>query len=110
LASPPTPTRRPCAPPSARAPRWGGLSPPRDGASPTYEAFKDDETSPALRFLEAARERGAIRVDLPVGWMRSVIQAVTFTALDEIQAGIVAADDAEQLAGDTLVAILLPPV
>jgi hypothetical protein len=88
----------------------GGLCPARDGASPTYEAFKDDETSPALRFLEAARERGAIRVDLPVGWMRSVIQAVTFTALDEIQAGIVAADDAEQLAGDTLVAILLPPV
>jgi AcrR family transcriptional regulator len=90
--------------------RFGRLFAARDGASPTYEAFKDDETSPALRFLEAARERGAIRVDLPVGWMRSVIQAVTFTALDEIQAGIVAADDAEQLAGDTLVAILLPPV
>ena len=89
--------------------RFGRLFAARDGASPTYEAFKEDETSPALRFLEAARKRGEIRVDLPVGWLRSVIQAVTFTALDEIEAGIILAEDAERLAGDTLVAILLPP-
>ena len=89
--------------------RFGHLFAARDGASPTYEAFKEDETSPALRFLEVARERGEIRVDLPVGWLRSVIQAVTFTALDEIEAGIIPAEDAERLAGDTLVAILRPP-
>jgi AcrR family transcriptional regulator len=88
--------------------RFGHLFAARDGASPTYEAFKEDETNPALRFLEAARERGEIRVDMPVGWLRSVIQAVTFTALDEIEAGTIPAADAERLAADTLVAILLP--
>jgi AcrR family transcriptional regulator len=88
--------------------RFGRLFAARDGASPTYEAFKEDETSPALRFLEAAHRRGEIRADLPVGWMRSVIQAVTFTALDEIEAGVIPAADVERYAGDTLVAILLP--
>ena len=87
--------------------RFGRLFAARDGASLTYEAFKEDETSPALRFLESVRERGAIRDDMPVGWMRSIIQAVTFTALDEIEAGIIPAEDAERLAGDTLVSILL---
>jgi AcrR family transcriptional regulator len=88
--------------------RFGHLFAARDGASATYEAFKDDETSPTRRFLEAARERNEIRADLPVGWLRSVIQAVTFTAIDEIEAGTVAEGSAVRLAGDTLVAIILP--
>ena len=77
--------------------------------APPTRLSRKTKRSPALRFLEVARERGEIRVDLPVGWLRSVIQAVTFTALDEIEAGIIPAEDAERLAGDTLVAILRPP-
>lgn len=88
--------------------RFGHLFAARDGASATYEAFKDDGTSPARRFLEAARERNEIRSDLPVGWLRSVIQAVTFAAIDEIETGTVDEGTAIRLAGDTVVAILLP--
>jgi AcrR family transcriptional regulator len=88
--------------------RFGRLFAARDGVSATYEAYKDDETSPARRFLAAARERGEIRADMPVGWLRSVIQAVTFTAIDEIGAGSVSEEKAVRLAGDTLVSILLP--
>jgi AcrR family transcriptional regulator len=88
--------------------RFGHLFAARDGASATYEAFKDDETSPSRRFLESARERGEVRADMPVGWLRSVVQAITFTALDEIDAGTAGTEDAVRLAGDTLVAILLP--
>jgi AcrR family transcriptional regulator len=88
--------------------RFGRLFATRDGVSATYEAYKDDETSPARRFLAAASKRGEIRADMPVGWLRSVIQAVTFTAIDEIGAGSVSEEKAVRLAGDTLVAILLP--
>jgi AcrR family transcriptional regulator len=88
--------------------RFGHLFAARDGVSATYEAFKDDETSPARQYLEAAHERKEIRADLPVGWLRSVIQAVTFTAIDEIEAGTVTEETAVRLAGDTLVAIVLP--
>jgi AcrR family transcriptional regulator len=88
--------------------RFGRLFAARDGTSATYEAFKDDDTSPARQFLDASRQRREIRADLPVGWMRSVIQAVTFTAIGEIEAGRASAEDAVRLAGDTLVAILLP--
>jgi hypothetical protein len=45
---------------------------------------------------------------MSVGWLRSVVQAVTFTALDEIDAGAAGTEEAVRLAGDTLVAILLP--
>jgi AcrR family transcriptional regulator len=88
--------------------RYGRLFATRDGESATYEAFKEDETSPARRFLASARERGAIRADMPIDWLRSIIQAVTFTAIDEIDAEAAGTEEAVQLAGDTLVAILLP--
>jgi len=88
--------------------RFGRLFAARDGHSAAYEAFKSDDSSPARHFLRAARERNQIRTDMPVGWMRSVIQAVTFTAVDEIRAGAVTEDAAIRLAGDTLVSILIP--
>lgn len=88
--------------------RFGRLFASRDGVSPAYEAFKRDENSPARRFLAAARERSQIRTDMPVAWMRSVIQAVTFAAIDEIGAGALTEDAAIRLAGDTLVSILIP--
>jgi len=88
--------------------RYGRLFRSRDGASKTYERFKDDETSPTRRFLEAARERGAIRTDLPVAWLRSVLQAVTFAALGEIESGQASEGEVVELAGDSLVAILMP--
>jgi AcrR family transcriptional regulator len=88
--------------------RYGRLFATRDGVSRAYEAFKEDDTSPARRFLAAARDRGQVRADMPVDWMRSVIQAVTFTAIDEISSGSTSRGDAVELAGDTLVAILIP--
>ncbi|KAB2856018.1 MAG: TetR/AcrR family transcriptional regulator, partial [Bauldia sp.] len=88
--------------------RFGRLFASRDGASVAYEAFKSDESSPARRFLASARERSRIRTDMPVAWMRSVIQAVTFTAIEEIGEGALTEDAAIRLAGDTLVSILLP--
>lgn len=88
--------------------RFGRLFATRDGVSAAYEAFKSDESSPARRFLAAARERSQIRTDMPVAWMRSVIQAVTFTALEEIGADALTEDAAIRLAGDTLVSILIP--
>jgi len=87
--------------------RYGRLFADRDGQSATYEAFKVDDTSPARRFLTTARERGAIRADMPVEWLRSVIQAVTFTAINEVDAGTSSIEEAVQLDGDTLVAVLL---
>lgn len=87
--------------------RFGRLFASRDETSAAYEAFKHDDSSPARRFLATARGRGRIRDDMPVGWMRSVIQAVTFTAVDEIGAGTLAEDAAVRLAGDTLVSILI---
>ena len=45
---------------------------------------------------------------MPVEWLRSVIQAVTFTAINEVNAGASSIEEAVQLAGDTLVAVLLP--
>ena len=87
--------------------RYGRLFAARDGQSAAYEAFKVDDTSPARRFLATARERGTIRGDMPVEWLRSVIQAVTFTAINEVDAGACSIEEAVQLARDTLIAVLL---
>ena len=89
--------------------RFGPLIRSQDGDSATVEEAKDTDLSPTRAFLEAARERGAVRTDQPRDWQQTVMRTVPLTAIGEVEAGAIAKRDAYRLVAETLVAILVPP-
>lgn len=87
---------------------WGPLIASREGASEAFEAAKVSDESPTLIFLDEGRERGELRTDFPRDWMRSLVQAVALTAIEQVAAGDVTRADAYRYAADTLISALLP--
>jgi AcrR family transcriptional regulator len=87
---------------------WGRLIASREGASDALEAAKVVEDSPTLIFLREGRERGDLRTDMPQDWMRSLIQTVVLTSVEQIAAGDITRDDAYRYTADTLISVLLP--
>ncbi|MEZ5075095.1 MAG: helix-turn-helix domain-containing protein [Solirubrobacterales bacterium] len=88
---------------------WGPLIATRDGVSDAFETAKKADDSPTRTFLEAGRERGELRTDMPQEWLRTVVQTVVLTAIDEVARGALTRPDAYRLTADTLVSVLLPP-
>jgi len=87
---------------------YGRLIASCEGESEAFEAAKDAPDSPTWIFLTEARARGELRGELPQEWMRTVMQTVTLTAVAEVDAGTIDEAEAQRVAADTLVAILLP--
>lgn len=87
---------------------WGPLIASREGESDAFEAAKVAEDSPTLIFLEQGRANGDLRTDMPRDWMRSLIQTVVLTAIEQVAAGDVTRADAYRYAADTLISALLP--
>src|SRR5665809_25774 len=67
--------------------RFGFLSGHSDVGQPTMRGSKEVEDEPVARFLERSQRSGEVRVDLPLGWMRSVIQALAVAAMSDLLAG-----------------------
>ncbi len=87
---------------------YGRLIASRESDSDAFDAAKVAADSPTWIFLTEALERGEVRADLPQDWLRTVMQTVTLTAVAEVDAGTFGEAEAQRLAADTLVAILLP--
>ena len=74
---------------------------------PALRESKEADDEPVARYLTAARERGDIRTDLPLAWMRSLIQAMALAAMDDLHAGQRDRETAASLLGESLVSALI---
>jgi len=88
--------------------KFGFLSAHSDVGQPTMRGSKEVEDEPVARFLVRAQRNGEIRADLPLGWMRSLIQALAVAAVSDLLGGLLERDEAERLLGDAMADALLP--
>ena len=88
--------------------RFGFLSAHSDVGQPAMRGSKEVEDEPVARFLVRAQRSGEIRADLPLGWMRSLIQALAVAAVSDLLGGLLERDEAERLLGDAMADALLP--
>lgn len=88
--------------------RFRFLSSHADVGQPAMRESKEVEDEPVARFLERTQRSGGVRADMPLGWMRSVIQALSVAAMSDLLAGQLERDEAVRLLGDSLVDALLP--
>lgn len=79
----------------------------REVGRPALQRSKEVEDEPVARYLAAGQGRGEIRTDLPIQWMRSLIQAMAVAAMDDLHAGHFDEATAAGLLGDSMVAVLL---
>jgi len=87
---------------------WGPLIAARIGVSEAFEEAKWAADSPTRIFLESGRERGELRTDMALEWMRTVVQTIVLTAIEEVDDGRLTRPDAYRYAADTLISALLP--
>jgi TetR/AcrR family transcriptional repressor of mexCD-oprJ operon len=70
----------------------------------------DGAVEPAtIAWLEGGRENGQLRRDLPAGWMLRMLQAVILSAVASVDEGEHSAEEAGELAVQTLRAMMLAP-
>jgi AcrR family transcriptional regulator len=60
---------------------------------------------PVRVFLLEGRESGALRSDVPLTWMQSMMQSTAMATMDETDAGHIDSDVAGRLLGETFVAL-----
>lgn len=89
--------------------RFGALVVAASGSLPPEEIRRaHDEPAERVRvLLERGREQGAFRIDMPVEWQISVIQAVLHGASGAVHRGEISAEQAPSLVRTTLLAALL---
>jgi AcrR family transcriptional regulator len=59
-------------------------------------------------YLAAARERGEVRTDQPLGWLMAAQLAISLAMIGDVVAGRIERDEAGPLLGETLVAMIVP--
>lgn len=79
----------------------------RELGRPALQQSKEVEDEPVGQYLSAGQERGEIRADMPVQWMRTLIQALAVAAMDDLYAGHFDQATAAKLLGDSMVAVLI---
>jgi AcrR family transcriptional regulator len=87
---------------------YGPLIDSLDGASATLDSALESDRSPTKRFLDAARDLGTIRTDMPRRWQQSVMRSVPLTGIQQVAAGYLTRPEAERLVAGTLSSVLLP--
>lgn len=88
--------------------RFHFLQSHRELGWPALRKSKEIEDEPVARYLAVAQGRGEIRSDLPISWMRSLIQAMSVAAMDDLHAGHFDQATAAKLLGESIVAVLIP--
>lgn len=88
--------------------RYAPLIAQREAESTAFDVGMDARKSPTMTYLAAAQKRGAIRTDMPISWLMSVIRTLPLEAIDEVQSGALGEQEAKRLVIGTFLSIIVP--